>query len=144
VAAPRKSIYNLIFLYFSVNFASMTQNASSRQYTHSGCLYNRLRCFFIDWSLMESSCLHTALRKVSNSVTYLITLSSALLSYYKFRLELFDSTAYEYANSFTADVVSCFLINLHVVRFFRPPVLIFKVSFLVASTPPVAFFPRFA
>jgi hypothetical protein len=104
-----------------------------------------IRCFFIDWGLMESSRLHAAVRKVSNYVTYLITLSNASLSYYKFTLELFDRTAYEYANSFTADAVSCFLINLHVIRSPPPPrpMFIFKVSFFVSSTPPVALFPRF-
>ena len=83
-------------------------------------------CFFIDWSLMETSRLHAAVRKVPNSVTYLITLSSVSLSYYKFSLELFDRTAYEYANSFAPDAVPCFLINLHVVRFF-PPAVHFQV-----------------
>jgi len=92
---------------------------------------------------METSLLHAAVRKVSNSVTYLITLSSASLSYYKFSLELFDRTAYEYANSFAADAVPCFLINLHVLRFFPPPMFIFKLSFFVISAPPVALFCRF-
>ena len=110
-------------------------------HTHTHTHTHNTVCFFIDWSLMETSCLHAAVRKVSNSVTYLITLSSASLSYYKFSLELFDRIAYEYANSFAADAAPCFLINLHVVR--SPPMFIFKLSFFVISAPPVALFCRF-
>lgn len=96
--------------------ARLTQNTNGRQYIRKRTHTLTVRCFYIDWSLMETSRLHPAVRKVSNSVTYLITLSSASLSYYKFSLELFDRTAYEYANSFTTDGFSCVLINLHVVR----------------------------
>lgn len=105
-----------MFLYFCIGPSRHAwQNVNSRQHTHK----HTHNTVFLYWLELNGNFrLHSAARKVCNSVTYLITLSSASLSYYKFSLELFDRTAYEYANSSAADAVPCFIINLHVFRIF--------------------------